>query len=191
MWRMWVQRTLLPILSAALLASGCTMGTPTVAPTGAPAGSVGAPSMPATASVTAATSPTAMPSTTPPTTPASAEPPDASLAAEGGDPVVGQLGSFTWGGGGSDSPWLPGTPLAVGSGERLTVSIAGALGVADWAARRITSGTSGGSGAVGLGAGTTPIAFAAPGPGSWSVQLTVRFAAALGTATYYWRLDVR
>ena len=38
----------------------------------------------------------------------SAEPPAATLAAEGGDPVAGQLGSYTWAGGGSDSPWLPG-----------------------------------------------------------------------------------
>ena len=39
-----------------------------------------------------------------------AEPPAATLAVEGGDPVAGQLGSFTWNGGGSDSPWLPGAP---------------------------------------------------------------------------------
>ena len=35
------------------------------------------------------------------------EPPAASIAVEGGDPVTGQLGTFTWGDGGSDSPWLP------------------------------------------------------------------------------------
>ena len=55
-----------------------------------------------------------------------AEPPAAALAVEGGDPVTGQLGTFTWGDGGSDSPWLPGAPIAVGTGEQLTVSIAGA-----------------------------------------------------------------
>ena len=58
-----------------------------------------------------------------------AEPPAASLAVEGGDPVVGQLGSFTWGDGGSDSPWLPGAPIPVGAGERLTVAIADGVGV--------------------------------------------------------------
>ena len=52
-------------------------------------------------------------------------PPDASLAAEGGDPVPGQLGTFTWAGGGSDSPWLPGTPITVGAGESLTVTLDG------------------------------------------------------------------
>ena len=50
------------------------------------------------------------------------EPPAASLAVEGGDPVTGQLGTFTWGDGGSDSPWLPGAPIAVGTGEQLTVT---------------------------------------------------------------------
>ena len=52
-------------------------------------------------------------------------PPDATLAADGGDGVAGQLGSYTWRGAGSDSPWLPGTPIAVGAGEPLTVRIGG------------------------------------------------------------------
>jgi len=111
--------------------------------------------------------------------------------AEGGDPGVGQLGSFTWGAGGSDSPWLPGTPLTVGAGERLTGSISGGVGVAEWSARYVKAGSAGGSGTVGLGSGTATIAITAPGPGSWSLQLAVRFAAGLGSATYYWRLTVR
>ena len=36
-------------------------------------------------------------------------PPDAELAAEGGDPVTGQLGTYIWAGAGSDSPWLRGS----------------------------------------------------------------------------------
>ena len=36
-----------------------------------------------------------------------------------------------------------------------------------------------------------PIAFPAPPAGSWSVQVTVDFAGGLGSATYYWHLDVR
>ena len=31
--------------------------------------------------------------------------------------MAGALGSFTWGDGGSDSPWLPGAPIAVGVGR--------------------------------------------------------------------------
>jgi len=124
-----------------------------------------------------------------------AEPPAASLAAEGGDPVAGQLGSFTWNDLGSDSPWLPGAPLTVGSGELLTVTLGGDAGddvaVADWSARRVPAGTLNGSGAAGLGGGDAPVRFAAPGPGSWSVQVLVRFAGGLGSAAYYWQLTVR
>jgi len=123
--------------------------------------------------------------------PASLEPPVATLVAEGGDPATGQLGSFTWDGGGSDSPWLPGTPLAVGRGERLTVALADDVGVSDWEARRVPAGVADGIGAVRLGGGRAPVTFAAPGPGAWSVQVTVRFAGGLGSAAYYWRLGVR
>ena len=161
-----VGRPGLAILLVALLASACTTGTP---------------------GATAARTPSAAASLSP----SSAEPPPASLAAEGGDPVTGQLGSFTWGDGGSDSPWLPGARLTVGHAEPLTVSIAGGVAVAEWSVRRVPGGTTDGSGAVALGSGTGPIAFIAPGPGSWSVQVTVGFGGDLGTASYYWQLTVR
>ena len=126
-----------------------------------------------------------------PSTPAGL-PPSATLAAEGGDPAIGQLGSYTWLDGGSDSPWLPGTSLTVGAGEPLTVSVGGGVAVADWSARRVTAGTTDGSGAIALGqAAGPPVAFAAPGTGTWSIQVTVRFGNGLGSATYYWRLTVR
>ena len=126
-----------------------------------------------------------------PTEPA-AQPPAATLAAEGGDPVAGQLGTYTWLSGGSDSPWLPGTPLMAGSGEPLTVTLGDGVAVADWSARRVAAGRADGSGAVGLGAGTgPPMTFPAPGRGTWSVQLAVRFDGGLGSATYYWQLTVR
>ena len=64
----------------------------------------------------------AAPSPSATASPSATEPPAATLAVEGGDPVTGQLGTFTWGDGGSDSPWLPGSPIAVGTGEHLTVS---------------------------------------------------------------------
>jgi hypothetical protein len=121
----------------------------------------------------------------------SAEPPPATLAAEGGDGVAGQLGSFTWNGGGSDSPWLPGTPVDVGAGEPLTVTVADGVAVSDWSARRVPAGSANGIGAVALGGGPAPVTFRAPGPGSWSVQVLVRFADELGSASYYWQLTVR
>jgi hypothetical protein len=182
------------MLLVALLSCACSSGTPGASGAGTPAGS---PSDTAAVSSDAPTAPAASPSepragSTTSLSPSSAEPPPASLAAEGGDPVTGELGSFTWGQGGSDSPWLPGTRLTVGRAEPLTVSIAGGVGVADWSARRVPGGTTDGSGAVALGSGTTgPITFPAPGPGSWSVQVTVGFAGDIGSASYYWQLAVR
>ena len=43
------------------------------------------------------------------------------LAAEGGDPGQ-QLGTYIWGDGGSDGPWLPGAPSR-GAGEPLTCDV--------------------------------------------------------------------
>jgi hypothetical protein len=143
---------------------------------------------------------TATPTTTPTVagTPVSAaspivrsEPPAATLSVEGGEPVIGQLGTFTWGDGGSDSPWLPGSPIACGTGERLTVTVGDGIGVATWSARRVPAGATDASGAVGLGAGGPPVAFDAPPVGSWSVQVTVDFEGGLGSATYYWLVSVR
>lgn len=146
-------------------------------------------------SVPAVTAPASRPGLTasagPSASPAADAPPDATLAAEGGDPVVGQLGSFTWADGGSDSPWLPGAPLTVGAGEPLTVDLADGVAVATWTSRRVPAGTTDGAGAVGLGGGPPPATFAAPGPGSWSVQVDITFAGGLGAAVYYWLLTVR
>jgi hypothetical protein len=118
-------------------------------------------------------------------------PPAASVSAEGGDPVVGQLGSYTWGGGGSDSPWLPGTPVTVGAREPLTVTVAGDPPVSQWTARRTRAGATNQVGAIPVGSGSGPIAIDAPASGSWTLAVSVTFAGGLGSATWYWRLDVR
>jgi hypothetical protein len=121
-----------------------------------------------------------------------ADPPSASLAAEGGDPVAGSLGSFTWGDGGSDSPWLPGSPVAAASGEPLSVSLANGVPVDGWTVKRVPAGTSDGVGAATIADGdATPVAFPAPGPGTWSVQVVVIFGDDLGSAAYYWQVAVR
>ena len=65
------------------------------------------------------------------------------------------------------------------------------VGVATWSAKRVPAGTTGGSGATGIGTGGPPIAFDAPEAGSWSVQVTVDFDGGLGSATYYWLVTVR
>jgi hypothetical protein len=122
--------------------------------------------------------------------PSAGQPPAASLAVEGGDPVTGQLGSFTWDGAGSDSPWLPGSPITVGAGERMAVTLATDPGIAGWAARRAPAGTVDAAGAVALGQGAGPITLAVPPPGTWSVQVTIQFAGDRGSAAYYWKITV-
>jgi hypothetical protein len=155
----------------------------------------GAPSSPAITTASPTHDVVAVPSGTPGPTVASSAPaavlPAATLAAEGGDPVAGQLGSFTWLDGGSDSPWLPGAPISVGSGEPLTISLGDGAAVDSWTARRVAAGTTDGAAAVLLGEGRAPMAFRAPASGTWSTQVTIRFSGGLGDAAYYWRIDVR
>jgi hypothetical protein len=179
------------ILLLLLLATACTAAAPAGSPVGSVASAV-AEATPGAVDPTLAVSESGtgtgsviLPS------PSSAGPPDAALAAEGGDGVTGQLGSFTWNGGGSDSPWLPGTPVDVGAGEPLIVTVADNVVVSDWSARRVPAGTANGSGAVSLGGGQAPITFRAPDPGSWSVQVLARFAGGIGSASYYWQVTVR
>jgi hypothetical protein len=120
-----------------------------------------------------------------------AQPPAASIAVEGGDPVVGELGSFTWQNSGSDSPWLDGNPIHIGSGETLTVTFAEPVAIETWTASRVDSATLDGSIAVGLGEGTVdPVAFTGPPQGTWSVNVNVWFADNLGSGSYYWLVEV-
>ena len=174
----------LAMLAIALLAGACAGGSPSGSGGPSAAGSPPPSDAPAM-------TPSALPS--PSVTPSlsATEPPAATLAVEGGDPVTGQLGTFTWGDGGSDSPWLPGSPISVGTGERMTVSIVGPVAVATWSAKRIREGATGGTGATGLGTGGPPIAFDAPEAGSWSIQVTVDFDDGLGSASYYWLVTAR
>jgi len=139
--------------------------------------------------VTAA--PTASPSAEAPTAePPMPTPPAASIAVEGGDPVVGDLGSFTWQNGGSDSPWLPGNPIRVGAGERLTLVLEQPVAIETWTVSR-TPAASFGQDEVGLAEGTRdPVSFPAPPLGSWSVSVSVWFAGGIGSAVYYWLIDV-
>lgn len=117
-------------------------------------------------------------------------PPDALLSAEGGDPVAGQLGTYLWLQSGSDSPWLPGAPIAVGAGEPLSVSVVPDGDIRAWAARYVPAAAAGPEGATTLGDGTGQPRLDAPGPGAWTVELFVEFAAGAGEASYFWRLEV-
>ncbi len=117
-------------------------------------------------------------------------PPDATLAAEGGDPVTGQLGTYVWLQTGSDAPWLPGAPIAVGSGEPLTMAFIPPGDITTWRARYVPSNAGDPTGALSLGEGSGEPGFSAPGPGSWTVEVAVEFAAGAGSASYFWRLEV-
>ena len=167
------RRWTLAVATGLALVVGCTAAPP-----------VGPSSLPPTSPAAPVATPTG------PASPAVAgRPPDATLSAEGGDAATGQLGTYTWAGAGSDSPWLPGTPIAVGAGEPLTVRIAGDLPVESWAARRTPGGATSDVGAIPVASGAAVIAFAAPPAGDWTVELQVRFVGG-GSASYAWRLAV-
>jgi hypothetical protein len=183
--------TVLPVLSIGLLVAACGASNASVSP------SPLEPSPAATAAETVVV-PTAAPvhSTEPslpsePSDPPLAQPPAASLAVDGGDPVVGELGSFTWQDGGSDSPWLPGTPIRVGNGERFTLTLADPIGIGSWTASYVSAADLQSATSVGLGEGTgAPVTFDVPPPGAWSVYVSVRFAENLGSAAYFWHVEV-
>ena len=118
-------------------------------------------------------------------------PPTAVLAAEGGDPITGQLGTYAWGDGGSDSPWLHGAPISVGAAEPLTVTLEPDESIASWSARSVPASADGPAGGTSLGQGTGRPQFAAPRPGEWTVEVHVVFADGAGNASYFWKLTVR
>jgi hypothetical protein len=121
---------------------------------------------------------------------ATAGPPVAALAAEGGDPTDGQLGTYTWGDGGSDAPWLPGARMAVGTGEPLTVTFRPETTIGTWSARAVPATADGPAGATTLGGGSGQPRFMAPAAGTWTVEVSVDFGNAAGKASYFWQLAV-
>lgn len=156
---------------------------------------VAATSVPATPAATqgSAEPPAATPvatGTASPTVAGRDAPPAALLAAEGGDPIAGQLGTYVWLETGSDAPWLPGASIAVGAGEPLTVGLVPDGDIRTWAARYVPANAGGPDGATALGEGAGDPAFSAPGPGSWTVEVFVEFASPAGNAHYFWRLEV-
>lgn len=116
-------------------------------------------------------------------------PPEADLAVEGGDPVAGQLGTFVWADGGSDSPWLPGAPIRAATGEILSVSLMPGVAMSHWSALLAPAASSGGAGAIDVGSGSAPARVVSPQAGSWTLAVTLDFGDA-GSATYFWLLEV-
>jgi hypothetical protein len=125
--------------------------------------------------------------------PGLASPPSVSLTAPGLDPVAGGLGSYTWGGFISDSPWVV-EPAGerVRSGTELAIAVGGITADhwdAAWAP--IANGHAGRDVTGGSGNDGAPIKVVAPASaGSWSLRVEAWF----GTqwhAAWFWRLEVR
>ncbi|MEI7745218.1 MAG: hypothetical protein WCK58_15900, partial [Chloroflexota bacterium] len=120
-------------------------------------------------------------------------PPTAALAAAGGIPVRGELGTFTWEGMGSDSPFLVVSRdrALTGSGP-FTVTIAPPLAIADWSAAwvRVSGGTTIGRLVKLHGSGTEIAVAPPPVAGDWSLGVDIRFATG-DTTAFYWRVEVR
>jgi hypothetical protein len=119
------------------------------------------------------------------------EPPAAALSVEGGEPVAGVLGTFTWQDSGTDAPWLDGNPIQVASNEFLTLTMAEPIAIASWHVSRQPPGSRDGMGAVGIADGIgEPVTFPAPPPGPWSVMVDIRFAENSGSGNYFWLVQV-
>lgn len=191
-----------PVVAAALgatLVAACTTGSATPSPSAvAPEASAPATTTPTPRPVTP---PPATPSGSPSSTPAAptpapevevpATPPRALLVDTNGVSIAGALGSYTWGDGGSDSPWIVvrAGRAATGAGP-WTLSSAPDVPVDSWTAAwaPIRNGRPGQI--EGYEQGTTgPVTFTGPtGPGPWTLKVEVRFARG-GSAVYFWRLN--
>jgi hypothetical protein len=124
--------------------------------------------------------------------PRSLEPPDALLVGAPGGAASGALGTFSWDGLVSDSPWIvPKTRVAVGPGDGLRIRFDPGPGQSSWTARwaRIRDGEATRPSASGSGDDRRVVVEAPSDAGDWSLQLEARFAGG-DRATWYWRVSV-
>jgi hypothetical protein len=190
-----------PVVAAvlgAMLAAGCTASFAPPSPSAAsPEPSAAATTPPTASPVTAppatpTSSPTEAPTTTAPTpaTDIPATPPQALLADAEAVLVPGTLGSYTWGDGGSDSPWIVvRAGRAAGGRGPWTLSFVPDVPIASWTAAwaAIRNGRPGQVEGSASGAADST-SFAGPaGAGPWTLKVEVTFAGG-GSAAYYWRL---
>jgi hypothetical protein len=117
------------------------------------------------------------------------EPPLAVLTFPGGTPTAGDLGSYVYHGAGSDSPWLPGAPIAVPPAGALgQVFLSEPLRLTSWWARVAPAGRAPRPGeAREIASGDGAISFELS-TGTWTLEVSVQFADGVGSATYYWQL---
>jgi len=172
------------VASSSVAAAGCGPGASSSIGGSPPPGAGGVAS-PVAAILTAAAGVTQAPVGT-----SGKVPPVASLGVDGGDPVPGQLGTYIWADGGSDSAWLPGTPLTVGSGERLTLTMAPEVPLRSWRARYTAARATDPTGAKALSEGVGRPTFPAPPAGTWTVEVAMAFADRADSASYFWQVTV-
>lgn len=117
------------------------------------------------------------------------QPPAAVLNFPGGQPTVGDLGTYVYRGAGSAAPWLPGEPVAVPpAGALCQVFLSEPLRVTSWRARVAPAGRAPGIGQEReIATGEGPMIFELP-TGAWTLQLSVQFGDGIGEATWYWQL---
>lgn len=118
-------------------------------------------------------------------------PPAAVVAVDGGDPVVGQLGTWTWQQAGSSAPWLRGAPITVGRGEVMAIALDPPADIETWSASYVPLAADGPRDARPLATGPGEPRFGVPPPGDWTVVVRVEFAGGLGSADYAWAVTVR
>jgi hypothetical protein len=158
-----------------------------IAPTAVPA-----------ATPVATLAPVRTPAETPPHSPAPDSidplpgPPSASLVARGAAPAPGMLGSYTWLGAGSDSPWIvPPTERAVRTAGPFTVTLQpGGPPISAWTARwaPILNGAAGASAASTTGNGSPIVVTGPPRRGTWGLLVDVQFGEG-HRAAFSWRLE--
>jgi hypothetical protein len=135
-----------------------------------------------------------MPAATPGATPTVAlpsQPPAALLIPAGGRPTPGELGSFTWRNGGSDSPWvIVPTGQATRPAGSYSIDLEPPLEPVTWIAvwAPIEHGRPGTVAGYEEGTGGGITFTGPPEPGPWSLRLDVDFGRP-GRATWYWRLE--
>lgn len=117
------------------------------------------------------------------------QPPVAVLNFPGGQPTAGDLGTYIYRGAGSDSPWLPGEPVAIPPAGALgQVFLSEPLKVTSWRARVAPAGRVPGIGeGREIATGEGSIVLELP-TGAWTLQLSIQFGDGIGEATYFWQL---
>ncbi|HEV8516665.1 MAG TPA: hypothetical protein VGQ47_03375 [Candidatus Limnocylindrales bacterium] len=129
-------------------------------------------------------------------TPAIVLPPGATLETPAGHRTEAALGSYTYRGAGSDSPWLPADTLDrvdVSAGASLTICLTDRTGIAS--ARAVVADAADRAGEETEGVAisgpdpTGALLLTAPPRGSWVLMVLVEYAGGSGSAAYYWRLE--